>query len=124
MAAAHAVVNLPKHGEGAHPEQQSLALDGRGRNVIAKAGSIDDQEHLGSLFWIITRTNVAADSNLSFEPLAWENKMVLTLPDKKKRKVSSDWTSESLPQIPLLVNKKAIKANTQLMTWSPEPNKK
>ena len=36
MATAHAVVGTPKHGRGAHPENLSLALDGRGRTCIAK----------------------------------------------------------------------------------------
>ena len=38
MASGHAVVDIPKHGRGAHPDGQSMALDGRTRNLIAKKG--------------------------------------------------------------------------------------
>ena len=47
MAAGHAVVGLPKHGRGSHPDNTSLALDGRGRSSMAQKGSIDPEEHLG-----------------------------------------------------------------------------
>ena len=56
MASAHAVVTIPKHGRGAHPENVSLAMDGRSRNLIAKGGSLDKDDHAGSLCWVVTRT--------------------------------------------------------------------
>ena len=123
-AASHAVVSLPKHGRGAHPENQCLALDGRGRSLMAKKGDLDEQEHTGSLFWLVQRTSDAAAANLSLEPLAWEHKIALTLPAKKKLKVTSEWDSSELPGIPLLVNKKALKAHQQLFVHQKEPEKK
>ena len=48
MATAHAVVGIPKHGRGAHPESLSLALDGHGKTCIAQKGAVGSQEHLGS----------------------------------------------------------------------------
>ena len=50
MAAAHAVVALPKQGKGSHPDSTSLTLDGRGRTSMAQKGSIDHEEHRGSFF--------------------------------------------------------------------------
>ena len=50
MASAHAVLDLPKHGRGSHPESQVLALDGRGRNLMAPKGICDTDEHTGSFF--------------------------------------------------------------------------
>lgn len=123
-AASHALLGLPKHGRGAHPEQQTLALDGRGRNLMAKKGTLDEQDHTGSLFWLVTRTSVAAAENLSLEPVAWEHKVALTLPAKKKLKVTSEWDSSELPSIPLLVNKKALKAHQQLFVYQKEADKK
>jgi hypothetical protein len=40
MASAHVVVGLPKHGRGAHPENLSLAFDGRGRTSLHLKGSL------------------------------------------------------------------------------------
>ena len=50
MASAHAVLDLPKNGRGSHPENQVLALDGRGRNLMAPKGLCDTDEHAGSFF--------------------------------------------------------------------------
>ena len=64
MTTAHAVVGIPKHGRGAHLESLSLAFDGRGRTCIAHQGALDSQEHLGSLFWLVSRTSTASQANL------------------------------------------------------------
>ena len=50
MASVHALVGLPKHGPGAHPDKQALALDGRGKNKMAPKGELDSEDHKGSLF--------------------------------------------------------------------------
>ena len=91
---------------------------------MAKEGVLDEQEHTGSLFWLVTRTSEAPAANLSLEPVAWEHKVALTLPAKKKQKVTSEWDSSELPSIPLLVNKKALKAHQQLFVYQKEPDKK
>ena len=123
MASGHAVVDIPKHGRGAHPDGQSMALDGRTRNLIAKKGVLGESEHKGSLFWIVGRTSKASEANLSLEPISFEQKTSLTLPNNKKRKISVDWAASEMPSIPILVNKKALKAHTQLLVFHAEKKK-
>ena len=67
MVAGHAVVGLPKHGKGVHPENASLALDGRGRSSMAARGSTDGEEHLGSFFWMVGRNSKAKDANMELQ---------------------------------------------------------
>ena len=117
-AAANAAVGIPRHGRGSHPEQTSLALDGRTRTSIAHAGSIDASEHTGSLFWLVHRTLVASDANLNLESITWTQQIEIQAPFLKKRKFSVvDWVSADLPTIPVLVNKKAIKEHTRLVVF-------
>ena len=125
MANAHAVVTIPKHGRGAHPENMSLALDGRCRNVIANKGVLDPEEHTGSLYWIVTRTSDTKQVNLDWETCTWEQDIKLHLPGPaKKRKVAPvQWSSSELPSFPVLLNKKAIKKNTKLCVFVAEKKK-
>ena len=110
MASAHAIVGLPKHGRGAHPENQALALDGRGRTSMAKKEVIDSEEHQGSFFWLVGRTSEASQANLVFENISFELEVKMNLPAPKRKRVSSSsWEASELPQIPILLNKKAIK---------------
>ena len=53
MQSLHALVGMPKHGLGAHPDNLVMALDGRGKNKIAPKGELDSTEHQGSLFWVV-----------------------------------------------------------------------
>ena len=64
MATARAVVGMPKHGRGAHPENVSTALDGRGKTCVAQKGVLDSQTHLGSFFWLVSRTSTTSQANL------------------------------------------------------------
>ena len=114
MTNCHAVVGLPKHGRGKHPEDLCLALDGRSRTQIAKKGSIDDKEHIGSLYWLVHRTSTTSEANMVVESINWEQKVTLTLPTNKRRKISVEWDASELPSIPILMNKKAIAKHTQL----------
>ena len=123
MAAAHAVVGVPKHGRGAHPENQSLALYGRARTLVAMKGSIDDEDHHGSLYWLVGRTSRAAECNLILEQVSWEQKITMTLPNSKRRKQTSERSSSELPDIPILVNKKAISKHTKLLVFQAEKKK-
>ena len=123
MSMARAVVNIPKHGRGAHPDNQSLAFDGRCRNIIAKAGAIDENEHQGAFYWLVQRTSTLSEANMVLEPITFEQKTTLTLPECKKRKVSSEWSSAELPAIPILVNRKAIMKHTQLCVFQGEKKK-
>ena len=84
MASAHVVVGLPKHGRGAHPENSSLAFDGRGRNLMAPSELLSTEEHKGSLFWIVQRTSKASDANLVFENVTFETQVTVSLPALKK----------------------------------------
>ena len=86
MASAHAVVTIPKHGRGAHPENLSLATDGRSRNLIAKSGSLDKDDHAGSLFWVVTRTSETKEVNLELDNVTWSQNIKMSLPAPKKRK--------------------------------------
>ena len=126
MAAAHAVVTLPKHGCGAHPENLSVALDGRGRNMIASKGLVDSEEHKGSLYWIVTRTSNPKEANLDLENCSWQQeiKVNLPIPAIKKRKIDPvSWSSHELPSFPVMVNKKGIKKHTKLCVFLSEKAK-
>ena len=122
-ATANVILGLPKHGRGSHPENLSLAVDGRGRACLAKAGSIDGVEHKGSLFWLVQRTSTELEANMTFESTSFENKVSFTMPNKK-RKTSCDWSSTELPTVPLLVNKKAVPPNKLLAVFMAAPPKK
>jgi hypothetical protein len=115
MAAAHAVVTLPKNGPGAHPENLCLAMDGRCRNMIASKDSVDPEEHTGSLYWIVTRTSDPQEVNLELEIFTWEQQIKVNLPGSKKRKVDPvQWLPSQCPSFPVLINKKAIQKHTKL----------
>ena len=126
MASGHAVLGLPKCGRGAHPENLSLALDGRGRTMIASAGSVDPAEHTGSLHWLVMRTSVQEQANLVMENATFAQAVVANLPGpaaKKRKTRPVEWESSELPHIPILVNKKAIAKHVRLAMFQP-PNKK
>ena len=124
MAAAHAPVNLPKHGRGAHPSNGNLALDGRMRNVIAGKGVLDTEEHAGSLFWCVTRTSDMTRVNLDLDQVTWDMQIKMSVPAPKRRKVDpNEWTSSELPVIPILVNKKKIGKHTRLCMFMMDKKK-
>ena len=89
MAAAHAVVGTPKHGRGAQPENLSLALYGRGKTCIAQTGDLGSQEHLGSLFWLVSRTSTTSQANFVPENVILEQLIKVSLPGPKRRNVVS-----------------------------------
>ena len=119
---SNAVVTLPKHGPGAHPEGSSIALDGRGRTSLAKVGVLDNSEHRGGLFWMVGKTQSASEPNMSLESVGFQQHIELHMP-LKKRKASVLWEQKDLPSIPILVNKKTIKEHTRLMVFQ-APQKK
>jgi hypothetical protein len=124
MAACHAVVGLPKHGRGAHPEDQSLALDGRGKTQMAGKGALDSEEHHGSFYWMVTRTSNITEANMSLENVTFEHQMKVSLPAPKRRQVNTvQWEYSELPTLPILVNKKAIKKHTKLLVFQEEKKK-
>ena len=119
MLNANAVVALPKHGRGAHPDHMTLALDGRGRTMMQKSGTIDDNQHSGCLYWLITRTSESAEANLVLEPIQWSSSVEVKLPNKKLKQCVK-WEPHELPQLPVLVNKKGLKAHTFLKVFLDE----
>jgi hypothetical protein len=121
--AANAVLGVPKHGHGAHPEQQVLALDGRMNNMLAKQGSIDDTKHMGILYFLVQRSQNPEDANMSIENLSWEYKVTLTMPTKKPKKSIVQWDAQDLPTIPILVNKERIEEHTRLILHQQLPKK-
>ena len=125
MQAAHAVVTLPKHGPGAHPQNSSLCLDGRLRNHVAPAGFLDQEEHRGNLYWIVSRTTNKEKANLDMDEATWQQHIKVTLPaPAKKRKIHNlDWEANDLPSFAIMVNKSTIKKNTQLLVFLPEKPK-
>lgn len=89
-------------------------MDGRGRNVLASAGTIDDKEKLGNLFWCVERTADASLANLVVESIQVSATCELTIPSAKRRKVSVQRPSSEMPALPVFVNLKAIPAHTRL----------
>ena len=121
MAGNHVVVGLPKHGRGAHPENQNLALDGRGKNLIANKEVLDNDEHMGSLFWLAGKTSSSSDANLSMEVATFEHQIKVHLPGPKRRKIeSSKWDILDMPGVPVLINMKTIKKHTKLLVYPSE----
>ena len=120
-AAAHAVLGLPPFGRGAHPESLTMALDGRCRSQLASKDMIDPEEHTGSLYWAISRTQDLKKANL--EPELFKFQMDLKVscagPVAKKLKSQSavSWDPSELPSFPVLVNKKAILKSTMLCVY-------
>ena len=84
MQSLHALVGIPKHGPGAHPDNLVMALDGRGKNKIAPKGELDSEEHKGSLFWLVGRTSKAVDCNLVLEDISFETQVKVSLPAPPK----------------------------------------
>ena len=84
MASLHALVGLPQNGPGAHPDNQVLALDGRGKNKMAPPGELDSEEHKGSLCWVVVRTSKEVAVNLVLENLTFESEIKMSLPTPKK----------------------------------------
>ena len=88
---AHAGVALPKNGRGAHPENSSLALDGRLRSLIATEGPLDEKEYAGSLYWLITRTNDPAEANLHTENMTFKQHTEVMLSGPASPPRSESW---------------------------------
>ena len=114
-ACAHAPVGIPRVGKGSHPEGASLALDGRLRNLIAHAGSIDANQHTGTLFWLVGRTQDASEANVHLESITYGHHIEVHLPLKKRKVSKVDWHPADLPTIPVIINKKPLAEHTQLL---------
>ena len=113
---AAALIGLAQHGPSRHPEGKNLALDGKGRQVLAKSKTIDDVEHRGGLFWAIQRTSDKGDPhNMCLETIGWDASVQFKLPGGKRRKVDVD--SKDLLQLPIMTNPKKISARTPILLY-------
>ena len=92
----------------------------------ASKGSLDPEEHAGSLCWIFSRTSSAEEATLQEESLAWSQQVKLNLPGPpaKKRKVEPlTWEPAELPSFPILVSHKAIQKHSKLLVYLPVQKK-
>ena len=113
---AAALIGVPQQGPSSHPEGKNLALDGRGRQVLAASKTIDDVEHRGGLFWAIQRTGDKNDPyNMCLETISWDASVNIKLPGGKRRKVDVD--NKDLPQLPIMTNPKKISARTPILLY-------
>ena len=111
-----ASVVMPENGHFAWPTRRTVGLDGRNQGLIDKDGS-------GTLFWNITRTPDQAASNLILE----HTQVILgdvsvTFPHQKRRRVA--YGASDTPQVPVLVNPKAIEKRTMLVALEDKTIKK
>ena len=97
-----------------------MALDGRTRTLIAQKDTIDQEEHTGSLYWVVARSSDDSLCNLSTDSFAWEQQVLVQLPGHKKKTTAIQRSIESLPSIPPIVNKKPIEKHTQLVLYQKE----
>jgi hypothetical protein len=93
------------------PLELQLGLDGREQ---------DSDEHHGSFYGMVTRTSDISEANMTVVHLTIEHHMKASLPDPKRRKVSSAPLESST--LPILVNKKAIKKHTKLLVFQEDKN--
>ena len=117
-----AAVGLPLRGPGAHPEGSSLALDGRVRQSCAAPGSVDTVKHVGLLFYLVERTVDECEANMSLDTVTWDYTANISLP-LKKSKQAVEWSAQDLPNLPILVNKKALKEHTRLVVHQSIPRR-
>ena len=103
-----------KPPEDSAPGNRVLALDGRNRNHLCHQNI---RKHVpgatGNLFWVVPRTSDRANANLVLAYChARAENMVVTVdgtPHKTKM------TKSTMPQVPVLVNKKAVHGQTMLV---------
>lgn len=79
----------------------------KGKTLLAKRGSLDDEEHLGSLCWLVDKADFPSQANLVLEYVTVERPVKVNLPGAKQRKVETvRWEHQEMPSVPRLVNKK------------------
>ena len=117
---ASAMITTPLAGQGAHPEGKTLAFGGRGRTSVmsrncgGRMGRGSEGAKHGSLFWVIPREQTTAESNLRLETVAMGLVGSFKFPNcEKKRKVQ--YLEKDVPQVPVMVNPKAIEAHVPLV---------
>ena len=101
----------------------ALALDGRGRASLA-SNLVDNLEHKGSLFWLMQGVSPPEPGNMTLDLVGWSHKVTLFPPLPKKPKHEVQWEATDLPTVPVMVNKKAIKAHTRLVVHQEQQKSK
>ena len=89
---------------------------------MAQQDLVDSAEHKGSLFWLVLRSSDRSQANMVLESVSWEHKITISMPLKKRKHVV-DWDAKDLPSVPLLINKKPVKAHQRLVVFQ-APTKK
>ena len=84
---------------------------------------MDAHKHLGLLFFVVERSQVPDEANMSLEVVPWEYSVDIEMPSKKRKKQSVQWDAQDLPSISILVNKKAIKEHTRLVVHQQIPKR-
>ena len=84
---------------------------------------MDTSKHVGRLFFLVERSVDESETNMTLDTVTWEYSAHLQLPLKKKAKQAVEWKSPDLPNLPLLVNKKALKEHTRLMVYQSIPRR-
>ena len=116
-------VTLPFQGYGAHPTQGFVSLDGRFHGAISAKDLVEPRELMGSLYWVVKRTSEQEAVNMHFETFTWQGSFTLKFPWIKSIPEPSQFLSENLPNVPLLANKKTIRAHQRLACFYETPKK-
>ena len=83
---------------------------------MAQKGSIDPEERIGPLFWLVGRTSKDKEANMELQHVSFESLYKVVLPSSKKRKASQVHREpHDMRSLPVMVNKKAINNNTQFL---------
>ena len=103
-----------KTPEDSVPGNRVLALDGRNRNHLSHQ-NLRKHAHgaTGNLFWVVQRTSDRAKANLVLDycHVRTDNLVVSFAGTSHKSKI----TKNTLPQVPVLVSKKAVPGQTMLV---------
>ena len=74
---------------------------------------------------MLARTSKVSEANMVLENVTFEQTLKVTLPATKKRKTTNlTWDSSEMPEVPILVNKKKIQKDMQLLMFLAEKKKK
>ena len=84
---------------------------------------METSKRLGPLFYLVERSVDESEANMTLETVTWEYSARLQLPLEKKAKQAVEWKSPDLPNLPLLVNKKALKEHARLIVYQSIPRR-
>ena len=98
------------------PENRMLAFDGRGKNHLQHSDEKTyKQLAKGSLFWVFDRTKELSKANLVIEfAYVTSASLGLQIPGHKA-KIPSSWAKDSIPGVPILVNKSVVPKHVKLV---------